>query len=212
MQIIKKINNERSMSSLNDSIRDLPCYGVCIQSKYDKEGNFTIKGINSELFISNLSSSLLALNIHLFNERKLTEVDYYKISQTLSKINSMPSVILSSSQLSRQTLDELRSTMLNCRDYEFVLSHIFVASNDDFSKRNIRIGDMIYSGRPKSNTDYEFDRLTDYIKDGVPVLLDWQDNYEKRISRMIEMTNNSDKLIVLTKKPQTTRRVLNNTI
>lgn len=209
MRIIKKIDNDKPLENLIHSLRDLPCSGICVQAKHDAEGRFTIKGIEAESFVSNISMSLLALNIHLYNEKRLSEVDYFKICRILAKIKDVSSVILSSSTLSRQALNEFRARIIDSRKLFPFAPNIFIASSGDLFKPKTIPGDMIYSESSQSKNDYEFDRLTEHTKNGVSVLLDWPNNDNQRISRIIEMANNSDDLIILSKKPQTTRGIIN---
>lgn len=209
MQIIEKIDNNISIGNLNNSLRDLPYCGISVQAKHEADGNFTIKGIEAETFVSNISMSLLALNIHLCNEKRLSETDYLKISRILAQIKHASSVILSSSQLSRQTLNELRMRILDIQGHFPLSPRVFVASNDDLFAQNTKIGDMFYSGPSESKSDHEFDRIAEQAKRGAAVLLDWPNNGDQRIKKIIEITNNSGKLIVLSKKPQITKRIIN---
>ncbi len=210
MKIIKKIENGLSMGSFNDSLKNLPCYGVSVQAKYTKEGKLLIKGIDGLDFASEMIPNNLALNINIHSAKKLNKSDYETISKTLIELKRVPLIILSSSQLARYNLNEFRGFML--KSQKISLPEIRVAANDDISQGQIKNKDMIYSSRLKAKNDYEFDRLVSYVDANVPVLLDWQDNSNGCISEMIERTNGSDNLIVLSKKPKTTRRIINKTL
>lgn len=206
MRTIKKINNSLPIGNLSDSLIDLPCSGICVQAKQEADGNFTIKGIEAQRFVSNISLNLLALNIHLSSEKRFNEADYLKISRIIAQINYAASVILSSSELSRQTLNELRMMVLDFQKYFLLPTNIFVASNDDLFMPNTRPGDMIYSDSSKSNSSTEFDRLFDYAENGVFVLLDWPNNENQRNALM---ANHSDEIIILSKKLQTNYELIN---
>ena len=210
MQIIKKIDNDVSLSSLNDSIKALPCYGISLEANYDWARNLTIKGESGSVFAAMLDPTKLTLNFHLFSERRLYDKHYVEIAQIFAKLKNSPRMILSSSQSERQELNELRQMILEHQGSK--LSSVFVASSADLLRGEIEIGDMMYSSGTKSKANYEFDRLSDYVNNGVPVLLDWPDNNQDCISRMIEKTTGSDNLIVLARKPQTTRGILASTI
>lgn len=210
MKIIKKIENGLSMDSFNDSLKNLPCYGVSVQAKYTKEGKLLIKGIDGLDFASEMIPNDLALNINIYSEKKLKRLDYEIISRKLTKLKKTPLIVLSSSQLARYNLNEFRVLMLERQG--LLLPEIRVAANDDMSHGQIKNKDMIYSSRLKAKNDYEFYRLVSYVDANVPVLLDWQNNSNGCISEMIERTNGSDNLIVLSKKPKTTRRIINKTL
>lgn len=215
MRILKKIDSSMAMSSLNDSLRDSPCYGVTLQSKYSTDGIFTINDIESSKFEDVLWGTDKKVNIHLFNQRFLLDRDYQKIAEELKKICELAPIILSSSHLARKTLERFRETLIiqsqffseRFKDATAMQSRLSIVSGDDITARDVKMGDMIYSGENKSKEDREFDRLVYYINNGIPVILDWSNNNHQRISKMIEKTDNSDDLIVISSKPQTTRGI-----
>jgi len=194
------------MEQYKDSIRDLTCYGTCVQAKYGPAG-LRIKNEYGDAFITGVSGPKreLALNIHLFNEQRLGPSDYKSISNTVSRLNLIFSIILSSSALDRTALNDIRYRALGLvEDY----SEIAIATPDEPTIRTYRLGDMIYSPTSRSNSSYEHTRLEEYVAGGVPVLLDWQVNDNQCISDMIERTDASDSLIVLSENPKNIRQLL----
>lgn len=191
------------MDGLNDSLRDLSCFGVTIQSTYTEKGILIINGLDSNDFIKKLKPTKLMVNIHLTSDKKLLN---YGIIRKLSLLNQLCSIILSSSRISRQSLNDIREKVWH---HDPQQQHgIFVAALEDVNSAEIEYGDMIYSYAHKNKYGNEYNRLTSYVKDDIPVLLDWYDNYEQRLSTMIERTNNSDNLLIITRKPKTVRRIV----
>ena len=86
MKIIKKIENGLPMDSFNDSLKNLPCYGVSVQAKYNTEGKLIIKGMDVLDFASKMVPNDLALNINIYSEKKLKSLDYQIISRKLTKL------------------------------------------------------------------------------------------------------------------------------
>jgi hypothetical protein len=211
MQIIKKINPQINMSALNDSVSGLRCYGVSIESLYTNHGIMLVKGITGKTFGKNLFPTDLTINIHMFlQNRRLRAVDYAVMEAGLCSILEKGNVVLSSPNMSKDTLIGLRNIVLA---YAKTQNKLSLAFNGNITQDEIQRGDMLYSRRPKilsCGLDFEFDRVIDNVNEGVPVLLDWPNNDGHLITGMLELTDNSPKLLVLSQKPQTTRKIEEN--
>jgi hypothetical protein len=205
MRVIKKIDNYKPIESFKATLKTFPGTGVNVQAKYTSTGELLIMGMDGCDFIKTIPTKGLVLNIHLFNQKKLNKEDYNKIGRIIARLDKAKEIILSSSQLNRKTLEELRMIIWEYQDY--LVPFVSVAAAQDIQGDN-EFEDMMYSPFNASRTEYENERISHYVNSGIPVIVDWVNNDRQRIANIVEKTNSSEDLIVLSKKPYAMKRSL----
>ena len=207
MKIIQKFDSTSTTESLNNSIiNNLSIDGVSIPAVFNRKGHFIIMGMDGRQFIKQLPQTDKILNFHMYSKAKLTAQILDQTSYTLHKTPTTNDVILSSSQFFRPTLNKIRHGIL-MKEWNFhnegsiIVAACGNISDDDY------YNDMIYSSRNRSDSPIEFDRLLETIDNGNSVLIDWTDYDKKHTSRLLSLTNHSDKVLLLTTNPDHAKKI-----
>lgn len=213
MKIIKKFEQSMPIDHFNDAVRDYSGYGVNIEALYNDE--LKIMGVDGKLFIKGLIPKQMVLSVHLFVDGKLHVADYNKIADVLARLREFDSVILSSTSLSRSSLNEIRFLVTSLQDRYLMFNPLKfkIASKDDLRTSSFKghdysnYEDIIYSDKGQSFFGEARERLIECVNNGTNVMLDWPSNQDNCIGEMIEETYNSPRLILLSSKPQTSRKI-----
>ena len=211
MRIIKVVDIHQTMDGLNQSFHDLPCPGACVDLKQTLNGTVRIMDRNPEKFGHDfypVNDKTLVLRINNLARMNQKKCEY--LAMLLSGIQGLSSMILASDSIQREYMEIIAQLLYNKKlEDTWVAKTVHVASTDAMSADGFVLGDMMYYRTRKDNTSIrEIEAIAEQVKNGVPVLIDWSNNNGGRISTLQDLTGNSDDVYILSGKPQTTRRVL----